>query len=130
MSKMRKKYYEDFKKKVVKPSYVTPKTVKDLSADFGVNPILIYRWRKIYTGQGEKTKLAEQENALCRLQLENAELKIENEVLKKSRVFLGLANRVITFGVKFFLHTQKEIRSLTQFSDWRGSALNNLCIYR
>ncbi len=60
-------YDEDFKKKVVKLSYVTPKIVKDFAADFGINSSLIYRWRRTYTEQAKKTKVAEQEDALRRL---------------------------------------------------------------
>ncbi|NMA75373.1 MAG: transposase [Bacteroidales bacterium] len=83
MSKIRQKYDEDFKRNAVKLSYATPKTMKDFAADFGVGVGLIYNWRKIYTEEGQKTKIAEQNDTLRELQLENAELKMENEMLKK-----------------------------------------------
>ncbi len=89
MSKTQKKYDEDFKKKDVKLSYVTPKTAKDFAADFGINSSLIYRLRRTYNEQGEKTKVAEQEDVFRWFQLENAELKMENEMLKKATFFSG-----------------------------------------
>ena len=72
-------------KDAVKLSYATSKTMKDFTADLGISPSLIYNWRKIYTDTGDKTKLAEQQDALRQLQIENAELKMENEMLKKQR---------------------------------------------
>jgi transposase-like protein len=79
MSKIRQKYDEEFKKNAVKLSYATPKTMKDFAADLGIHVSLIYNWRKVYTEEGDKTKLAEQQDSLRQLQLENAELKTENE---------------------------------------------------
>ncbi len=49
---------------------------------------MIYRWRKIYTESGEKTKVAEQQDQLRKLQLELAELKMENEMLKKAAAYV------------------------------------------
>jgi transposase len=85
MSKIRQRYDEEFKKNAVKLSYATPKKMKDFASDLGINVGLIYNWRKIYTEGGDKTKLAEQHDSLRQLQLENAELKMENEMLKKQR---------------------------------------------
>ncbi len=89
MSKTRKYYDEDFKKNVVKLSYITPKTMKDFAADFEINSSLIYTWRKIYTEHGDKSKVAEQRDALRQLQLKNAELKMENEMLKKAAAYFA-----------------------------------------
>ncbi len=50
---------------------------------------MIYRWRKIYTESGEKTKVAEQQDQLRKLQLELAELKMENEMLKKAAAYFA-----------------------------------------
>lgn len=79
MSKIRQSYDEEFKKNVVKLSYATPKKMKDFAANLGINVSLIYNWRKIYTEEVDKTKLADQQDSLRQLQLENAELKMENE---------------------------------------------------
>ncbi len=76
-------------KNAVKLSYTTSKTIKTLANDLGIHPSLIYRWRKIYTEHGDKTKVAEQQDALRKLQLENAELKMENEMLKKAAAYFA-----------------------------------------
>ncbi|MDD4518929.1 MAG: transposase [Limnochordia bacterium] len=89
MSKIRQKYDEEFKKNAVKLSYATPKTMKDFAADLGIHVSLIYNWRKVYTEEGDKTKLAEQQDSLRQLQLENAELKMENEMLKKAAAYFA-----------------------------------------
>ena len=89
MSKIRQKYDEEFKKNAVKLSYATPKKMKDFAADLGINVSLIYNWRKIYTEEGDKTKLADQQDSLRQLQLENAELKMENEMLKKAAAYFA-----------------------------------------
>jgi len=41
-----------------------------------------------YTESGEKTKVAEQQDQLRKLQLELAELKMENEMLKKAAAYV------------------------------------------
>ena len=89
MSKVRQRYDEDFKRNAVKLSYATSKTMKDFAADLGVSVGLIYNWRKIYTEEGQKTKIAEQNDTLRQLQLENAELKMENEMLKKAAAYFA-----------------------------------------
>jgi transposase len=89
MSKIRQNYDEEFKKNAVKLSYATPKTIKDFAADLGIHVSLIYNWRKIYTEEGDKTKMAEQQESLRKLQLENAELKMENEMLKKAAAYFA-----------------------------------------
>lgn len=82
MSKIRQRYDEEFRKNAVKLSYATTKTIKEFCEDLGIHPSLLYRWRKIYTENGDKTKVAEQQDKLRQMQLELAELKIENEMLK------------------------------------------------
>ncbi len=89
MSKVRQKYDEDFKRNAVKLSYATSKTMKDFAGDLGVGVGLIYKWRKIYTEEGQKTKIAEQNDTLRQLQLANAELKMENEMLKKAAAYFA-----------------------------------------
>jgi transposase len=86
MSKIRQRYDEDFKRNAVKLSYASSKTMKDLASDLGIHVSLIYNWRRTYTEEGDKTKFAEQEGSIRKLQLENAERKMENEMLILSRV--------------------------------------------
>ena len=75
MSKIRQRYDDEFRKNAVKLSYVTTKPIKEFCADLGIHHSMIYRWRKI-TESVEKTKVAEQQDQLRKLQLELAELKI------------------------------------------------------
>ena len=68
------RYVDELSKNAVKLSYVTTKPIKEFCADLGIHHSKIYRWRKIYTESGEKTKVAEQQDQLRKLQLELAEL--------------------------------------------------------
>ena len=86
--RIRQNYDEEFKKNAVKLSYATPKKMTDFAADLGIHVSLIYNWRKLYTQEGDKTRMAEQEDSLRQLQLENAELKMENEMLKKAAAYV------------------------------------------
>ena len=79
MNQIRQRKDEEFRKNAVKLSYVTTKPIKEFCADHGIHHSMIYRWRKIYTGSGEKTKVAGQQDQLRKLQLELAELMMENK---------------------------------------------------
>ena len=84
----RQRYDDEFRKNAVKLSYVTTKPIKEFCADLGIHHSMIYRWLKIFTDSGDKTKVAEQQDQLRKLQLELAELKIENEMLKKAAAYV------------------------------------------
>ena len=84
MSEMRKNYDEEFKKNSVKLSYASPKSVKQTAEDLGIKENLLYRWRKKYTAEGDKTRYATLEEENKALRLENAELKIQQDMLKKA----------------------------------------------
>ena len=89
MSKTRQRYDEEFKKNAVKLSYASSKTVKEVADDLGINVSLLYRWRKKYTPEGEKTQFAMMEEENRALKLENAELKIERDMLKKAAAYFA-----------------------------------------
>lgn len=89
MSAIRQKYDEQFKKDAVKLSHASNKTVKEIAGDLGISPSLLYRWRKKYTAEGDKTRNAQQQEDLRALQLENAELKMENDMLKKAAAYFA-----------------------------------------
>ena len=84
-----KKYGEEFKKNAVKLSYASPKSVKQTAEDLGITEGLLYRWRKKYTADGDKTRYAtlEEENKTLRLQL--AEARIEADMLKKATAYFA-----------------------------------------
>jgi transposase len=84
MSEMRRKYDEEFRKNAVKLSYASPKTIGEVAKSLGVTDSMLYRWRKRYTADGDKTRFATLEEENRALRLEIAELKIEQDMLNKS----------------------------------------------
>jgi transposase len=89
MSINRRKYDTEFKKNAVKLSYASPKTIKAVSDDLGITEGMLYRWRQRYTAQGGKTQTATLEEEVRALRLENAELKIERDMLKKAAAYFA-----------------------------------------
>ncbi|MCE5224230.1 transposase [bacterium] len=89
MSEMRRKYDKEFKKNAVKLSYASNKSVSEVANDLGISPGLLFRWRKLYTPQGEKTQYATLEEEYRALKLENAELKMERDMLKKAAAYFA-----------------------------------------
>ena len=89
MSKIRQRYDDEFRKNAVRLSCATTKTMREFCEDLGIHHSMIYRWRKIYAENGEMTRAAEQQEQLRKLQLELAELKMENEMLKKAAAYFA-----------------------------------------
>ena len=89
MLKHRNQYDDEFKMNAVKLSYASSKTIKDTAADLGIAESLLYNWRKKYTAAGEKTPIATLEEEVKALRLENAELKIERDMLKKAAAYFA-----------------------------------------
>ena len=89
MAENRAKYDEEFKKNAVSLSYASPRSVKQISEDLGIGENLLYRWRKKYTADGEKTRYAtlEEENKALKKQL--AEARIEADMLKKATAYFA-----------------------------------------
>ena len=90
MSERKMQYYdEEFKKNAVKLSYASPKSIAEVALDLGIKPNRLYAWRKKYTSEGEKTPYATLEEELKDLRLENAELKMERDMLKKATAYFA-----------------------------------------
>ena len=89
MSNSRKKYDEEFKKRTVRMSYSSERSVAAVAASLGVTSNMIYRWRKKYTPDSDKTQLAEQQDELSELRKRVAELEEENYILKKASAFFA-----------------------------------------
>lgn len=89
MSVNRRKYDKEFKKNAVKLSYASSKTIKEVAEDLGISESMLYRWRRVYTAQGDKTRYATLEEELKALRLENAELRIEQDMLKKAAAYFA-----------------------------------------
>ena len=60
MSGTRVKYDTEFKKNTVRLSYASNKSVRQVAEDLGIQEQLLYRWRKTYTPEGDKTKSLKQ----------------------------------------------------------------------
>ena len=88
MSDKRTQYDEEFKKNAVQLSYTSPRSVREIAESLGIREALLYRWRKKYTKDGEKTKFAtmEEENRELRRQL--AEARIEADMLRKATAYV------------------------------------------
>jgi transposase len=93
VSEIRRKFDEEFKKNAVKLSYASPKKVGEVAKDLGITDSMLYRWRKRYTADGDKTRFAtlEEENRALRLEL--AELKMERDMLKKATAYFAKLQR-------------------------------------
>jgi transposase len=89
MSGARTRYDEEFKKNAVALSYAGTKPVAQVAADIGISDGMLYRWRQKYTPNGEKTRYATMEEELKALKLENAELKMERDMLKKASAYFA-----------------------------------------
>jgi len=89
MSDIRRKYDEDFKKNAVKLSYASSKSVTEIARDLGISNGMLYRWRQKYTAEGDKTRFATLEEEIKALRLKNAELAIENDMLKKASAYFA-----------------------------------------
>ena len=92
MSDKRTKYDEDFKKNAVQLSYASPRSVRQVAEDLGISEPLLYRWRKKYTRTGDKTQVATLEEEVKQLRLENAKLKIREEMLRKATAYFASLN--------------------------------------
>lgn len=89
MSEMRRRFDEEFKKNAVRLSYASNKPVAVVARDLDISDAILYRWRQKYTAQGDKTRYATLEDEIKALKLENAELKIERDMLKKASAYFA-----------------------------------------
>lgn len=89
MSKKRRKYDEEFKKRAVRLSYTSERPVTEVAESLGITTNMIYRWRQKYTPDGDKTQIAEQQDELSKLHSRVAELEEENYILKKATAFFA-----------------------------------------
>lgn len=82
----------------MKLSHASPKSVKQVADDLGIAESLLYRWRKRYTADGDKSRYATLEDENRALRLELAELKIEQDMLK------NFFSRIMTIPWRRNLH--------------------------
>ena len=70
-------------------SYASSKTVKEVADDLGVSVSMLYRWKKRYTPEGDKTQYATMEEDNRALRLKLAELRMERDMLKKAAAYFA-----------------------------------------
>ena len=88
-TKPRKKYDLEFKKRAVRISYKSERTIQSVADSLGIHVQLLYRWRQQFTPEGEKTQLSEAQDEATMLRKRIAELEEENYILKKATAFFA-----------------------------------------
>jgi transposase len=89
MSKNRRKYDEEFKKRAVRMSYTSERAVTEVAKSLGITSNMIYLWRRKYTPEGDKIRMAQQQEDMSQLRSRIAELEEENYILKKASAFFA-----------------------------------------
>ncbi len=90
MTRKRKKYDKQFKRKAVELSNVRG-NAREIAEELGIAPELLYRWRREYQlyeknsfpGKG-RPKMTDQEREIARLNKELKDAKMERDILKKA----------------------------------------------
>mgnify|MGYP001195759274 FL=1 len=78
-----KRYNDDFRKMVVE-LYYSGQSVRDLSSEYGVSDVTIYKWIKDFTPVDGSDKDSLTPKEVAKIQQENLKLKQELEILKKA----------------------------------------------
>ncbi|MCL2057382.1 MAG: transposase [Oscillospiraceae bacterium] len=86
---IRRQYDEEFKKNAVKLSYASPKPISEVARDLGIGEGRLYAWRKKYTAEGDKTRWATLDEENKALRLEVAQLRMEQDMLKKATAYFA-----------------------------------------
>ena len=84
-------YTDDFKEKMV-PLFNAGKTISELSRDYGMSKSALSKWVKYYNASGsfrEADNRSAEETELIRLEKENRQLRMENDLLKQAALILG-----------------------------------------
>ncbi|MDZ7657652.1 transposase [Fodinibius sp.] len=86
----RKSYSREYKLDVVQQSYLR-ENISALASELGLSPAMIYKWRAAYDGSSSSSfpgkgveKLTPEQAELQRIKAENAELRMERDILKKA----------------------------------------------
>ena len=83
MSRNGKRYNEDFKEMIVE-LYQTGSSVADLSREYGVTKVTIYKWIKQYSEIKINENTTVNKKEMLEIQKENNKLKEELAILKKA----------------------------------------------
>lgn len=96
--KTRKSYSKQYKLDVIQQSYLRD-NISELASELGLSPALIYKWRAAYGGGSPNPfpgkgveNLSPEQAELQRIKAENAELRMERDILKKAIGIFGKTN--------------------------------------
>ncbi len=97
MSKdQRQRYSREFKLQAVKRSLASGKPAAEVARELEISITQLYKWRDEFEALGETgvfpgagRKSAHPDQALLQLKKENARLKMERDILKKSLIFFA-----------------------------------------
>ena len=90
----RRSFTKEFKVEAVQLSHQPGMSVAKAAADLGVSENTLYRWRAEQERDGDDAfrghgRLRSDEAELARLRRENAELRMEREILKKAAAYFA-----------------------------------------
>jgi len=88
MNNTRRQFSREYKLESVRLSYQR-ESIRDLAAELGIRPELIYRWRSEFEATGEKSfpgngNSGENEDEVAQLKRELAGIRMERDILKKA----------------------------------------------
>lgn len=90
--KRRKSYTKEFKLEAIRLADESGKTTTQVAAELGISTAQIYNWRRKYiTAPNEafknESQLSSEQQRIKELELENAKLREERDILKKATAF-------------------------------------------
>ena len=89
MPNKRRRFDEEFKKRAVRLSHSSERTVKGTAESLDIDANMLHRWRKKYTPIGDRTKMATQQEEVLKLRRRIAQLEEENDILKKASAYFA-----------------------------------------
>jgi transposase len=89
MSETKQRYDNEFKKNAVKQNYESNKTVKEIAGNLGISVSLLNRLEEKIHSKRRKNTICNNERSKPSIKLENAELKIERDMLKKAAAYFA-----------------------------------------
>jgi len=87
----RREYTDEFKLQMVK-LYLSGKQKAEINREYELTPSSLNRWIEQHQSSGsfrEKDNRSEDQQELLRLQKENQQLKMENDILKQAALIMG-----------------------------------------
>lgn len=92
MSRREKRVYSiEFKRQIVS-LYENGKPTSEILKEYDLTPSTFHKWVKQYRNSGsfkEKDNRSPEEKELIKLQKENQQLKMENDILKQAALIMG-----------------------------------------